>query len=105
MAKPATHILLEYPTNDTTLLYRASDGCALACRLQTKVLDGEDPNPATLRTRNYLDVTFARAALRNIADADCVARLGDGYAASFEERNGESRIVAPNSQVLGFKAN
>jgi hypothetical protein len=103
--KLATHILIEYPSRKTTLLYRASDGCSLGCRIETKIIDGEDPNPATLQVRNYLDETFALMALKAIADRDCVARCGEGYAASFEERNGESRVIAPNGSVIGISRN
>lgn len=110
MPKPATHILLEYPSQKSTLLYRASDGCHLAARIQTKVIAGEDPNPEKLSTRNYLDETFALMALRRIADADCAAQdarddPAQGYAASFETRDAESRIVQPNGSVLNSLRN
>lgn len=96
MPKPFTHIIVKYPSKDTDLLYRAVDGLAMACRIGTRVLVGEDPNPAKLETRNFLDVTFAEMKLRDLAAADVPAL----HAWSIDYRDGESKIVKPNGQLV-----
>ncbi len=102
MSKPATHILIEYPSRKTTLLYRAIDGLALACRIETRVLTGEDPNPAKMETRNYLDETFAMMALRRLVDADA-EKLG--ITPSIDLRSGESQILRANGQLVNATRN
>ena len=106
--KHETHIIVEFPSNDTDLLYRASDGMALACRQGLTVISGADPNPAKKDHRNFIDKTFATMYLRKLADADAEGlRDGGNFVrdcASFDVRNGEPRIVPANeSKVLGFK--
>jgi hypothetical protein len=107
MPKPATHILIKYPDRNMDLLYRAKDGMSLGCRNGISVMFGESPNPAHLEHRTFLDETFARGFLRHCADLDAngikLAEFRPGeplpYAASIEERDGESRIVAPSGQI------
>lgn len=107
MNNRATHILIEYESQDTTLLYRASDGLALACRQKITVISGDDPNPAKRKHQNFLDAAFAKANLRKLADQDIADQSPAGacrLGASFDERNGEPRIVPANeNRVTGFK--
>jgi hypothetical protein len=102
MPKPATHILVDYPSKHTTLLYRAADGMSLGCKIDLNVMFGESRDPAKVETRAFLDEAYALKYLRDCADRDCVARLGEGFAASFDEREGESRLIKPNSQVVSL---
>jgi len=44
MSKPATHLIIKYPSKNMDLLYRNSDGMALACRNGLTVIAGADPN-------------------------------------------------------------
>jgi hypothetical protein len=111
MSKPATHILIEFESKDMTLLYRASDGMSLGCRTGINVVFGETRDPQKLVSRGFLDTTYARAYLRRCADLDVNhippederqsfgpgETLGLEYAASFDEREGESRIVQPSN--------
>jgi len=100
------------------LLYRNSDGMALACRNGLTVIAGADPNPAKMTHRNFLTEHFAAAYLARLADLDqnfgapdedrIAPRETMQYAASVEERFGESVLVTPppdSNKVLGFKAN
>ncbi|MDP9024315.1 MAG: hypothetical protein M3N13_02920 [Candidatus Eremiobacteraeota bacterium] len=96
-------MIVRYHSQGMDLLYRADNGLAIACRNKLTILDGEDPNPAKINQRNYLDETYALAALRAIADRDVAARLGEDHIASFDERDGESRLVKPSGQILDFK--
>jgi hypothetical protein len=84
----ATHIVVKYPSKDTDLLYRASDGMAMACRIGTRVLAGENPDPAKVDTRNFLDKAFAEMYLRTLCERD--ATPGPF---SIDERWGESKLV------------
>jgi hypothetical protein len=107
MSKPATHIIVKYPSKGMDLLYRASDGMAIACRNQITVIAGVDPNPTKMAHRNFLDEKFASAYLHHLADIDqnfgapdedrIAPRETLQYAASVEERFGESRIVTPTN--------
>lgn len=111
--KAATHILIEFASTKTHVLYRA-DGMALACRVQQNVVYGLDPNPAKMISRRFLDETYALAYLRHIADLDANhiapddewARVGIGesleYGARLDERDGEPRVIKPNSQVISL---
>ena len=117
MSKPATHLIVQYKSKDTDLLYRAADGMALACRQGVTVISGEDPNPAKKEHRNFLDVTFAVMYLKRLAEldanhitpADYLRLIGPGeqlqYAATCEERDGESKILKPNGQLVNAAAN
>jgi hypothetical protein len=109
MPKPATHLLISYPSRKTTLLYRASDGMSIGCQIEINVMFGESRDPAKVINRAFRDETYALAFLRHCGDLDAngftdPAQLAKGealqYAASFEERNGESQIVKPNGQLV-----
>lgn len=114
MPKPATHILIAYPSAKTHTLYRAGDGMALATRVELNVIYGRDPNPAKLTSRRFLTEAFALGYLRYIADLDANNLTPDDemtalapretlqFAASFDERDGESRVIKPNSQVISL---
>jgi hypothetical protein len=114
MAKPATHLIIRYPSKSMDLLYRASDGMAMACRNALTVLAGSDPNPAKMTSRNFLDETFAFGYLKTLADLDANhispeherVALNPGellaHAAVCEERNGESKLVKPSGQVISL---
>jgi hypothetical protein len=97
MPKPFTHIVVKYPSRDTDLLYRASDGMALACRTALTVISGVDPNPAKKDHRNFIDQTFAEMYLRTLAERDAAATLGADHGFSIEERWGESKLVNAHS--------
>jgi hypothetical protein len=113
MSKPATHILIEFESKDMTLLYRASDGMSLGCRTGINVVFGESRDPARLLARGFLDAIHARAYLRHCADLDVnhIApsderqSFGPGetlqleFAASFDNREGETRIVSPSNSL------
>jgi len=112
MPKPATHLIVQYRSKNTDVLYRSADGMALACRQGLTVISGDDPNPAKKEHRNFLDETFAVMYLRHLADLDVnqiaateeYARALRGerpeYAATCEERDGESKLVRPNGQLV-----
>lgn len=111
MSNRCTHILIEFPSQDTTLLYRAADGMALACRSGTTVISGADPNPAKKSHRNFLTPAFATGYLRRLADldengiadeADRTPRQQMTAYAIFDERHGESKIVHAGS-ALGLR--
>lgn len=113
MSKPATHILIEFESKDMTLLYRASDGMALGCRTGINVVYGESRDPQKLLSRSFLDPLYAKAYLRRCADLDInhihpdderhLVAAGETiqleYAASFDDRQGETRIVQPSSNL------
>jgi len=99
LSNHASHIIVSYPSKKTDLLYRASDGCGLGCRMECRIFDGEDPNPALLKTRNYIDESYALGALREIAHRDA------GGSASFVERDGETALVRPNGSVISTARN
>jgi hypothetical protein len=113
MSKQSTHVLIEFPSQKQTLLYRLSDGMALGCRSGNRVLFGANPDPAKLAQRNFLDDSHALNFLRYCADLDAngfaglyeppVRREALATYANCEERDGESRLVSPNSQVISLK--
>lgn len=114
MAKPATHLLIFYPSRKTTLLYRASDGMSIGCQIEINVMFGESRDPTKVINRAFLDEKYALAYLRHCADLDAngitdPAQLVPGknleYAASFEERDGESQIVKPSGQLVNKLSN
>jgi hypothetical protein len=106
MPKPATHIIMLYPSQNSDLLYRASDGMNLACRMGATVISGVDPNPAKKEHRNFLDENYALMYLRRLADLDQNhidpkderTRLMPGeslqFASSIDEVYGESALVS-----------
>lgn len=119
MSKPATHILIKFESKDMDLLYRASDGMSLGCRTGLNVVYGESRDPKELLSRGFLDSTYALGYLRHCADLDANhidpanersllapgERLALDYGASFEERDGESRVVKPNGQMVKLALN
>jgi hypothetical protein len=109
MPKPYTHLLLRVPSQKMDLLYRVSDGMSLGCRIGNTVMEGSDANPASMKTRKFLDETFATMYLRRMAELDANHLTPDQarskflpgeellyFGCSIEERDGESRIVQPN---------
>jgi hypothetical protein len=88
----------------------------LACRSALTVISGVDPNPAKKEHRNFLDEKYAASYLHRLADLDlnfgsldekCTSpRETLQYAASVEERFGESVLITPppdSNKVLSFK--
>ena len=106
MPKPFTHIIMLYPSQKSDLLYRASDGMNLACRMGATVISGVDPNPAKKEHRNFLDENFALMYLRRLADLDANGLdAGDRTCpeslecrASIDEQYGESALVSAGSR-------
>ncbi len=106
MSKPATHILIHFPSKDTSLLYRASDGMSIGTRIGINILFGESRDPSALVSRAFLDARYAEAFLRYCADLDANGMTEPAqhdrrretfeFAASIEERYGESSLVKPN---------
>jgi hypothetical protein len=101
-----THIVLTYPSQETELLYRASDGMMIAEAAKCVVIFGESPNKKTSRV--FLDHESAYAFLRFVAGLDASGFhplpdyretwAPDGpleFAATIEERNQEGMIVLP----------
>lgn len=102
-AQPGTtHILIDYPNQQTTHLFRASTGIMVGMRVATKVQWGV--NPANAETRVFMNVACAVAFLKQHVAAgdltDCHIEAAEGVDVSvtapiFEERNGEPMVEVP----------
>lgn len=102
-AQPGTtHILIEYPNQQATHLFRAGTGVMVGMRVATKVQWGV--NPAEAQTRVFMNVACAVAFLKQCVAArdltDCHIEVAEGVDISvtvpiFEERDGEPRIEVP----------
>lgn len=107
MSKP-THILLEYKSQKSEILFRASDGVGLAQRKNTVVIIGEDPNKGTSRV--FIDVEAAHKFITEMLPAFDLAGVEMDYKLSvrltnevraqlrhvqLERRSGEGSIVLP----------
>lgn len=102
-----THILTTYDSKDQADLYRA-DGMLVASRQGDLVRFGHDI--ATAQSRLFLNVDFAKAWLRKLAEVDlkaqadevplheCVYAYGSIHrTAAIEERNAESVLTLPGN--------
>lgn len=101
-----THIFQNFPSTQTTLLVRRSDGMVLAGRKVFKVGFGEDPREQQRRV--FLDEHYAAKFLRFLADIDYENQLkakgehiaeGVQCVARITEVDAEPRIVSANEAV------
>lgn len=97
MSNYNTHCIRNFPAKDRSELIRLSDGMVIACRQNTTVIFGEDPN-IQQRTRVFMDSTYAKAFMRKLADIDLNTDAKDGrtdHTARIEEMDGDRgmRIV------------
>lgn len=112
----ATHIVLTYPSQDTEILFRASDGMMIAERQKCTVIYGENPNgPATDPKRKQSRVfmesdpeilpagathwnTFGSRFMREVVTAADLLSNGLDWKAVIEERCQEGNVIlAPDS--------
>ncbi len=91
----ATHIIVNYPSQDSEQLYRASDGMFIGTRKDKLVVWGEDANKRV--GRMFLTAEHARRFLREHVTMDDL----DGVAVLIEDRDGEGMIVMPEN-AAGF---
>lgn len=106
----ATHILLSYPSNNTDVLFRASDGIGIAQRKGVMVIIGEDPNKGT--SRIFIDEKLALNFLTEFLPMADLAGLEMDYKFSakkiadpkpeviIERRSGEGLILHPKTTDL-----
>lgn len=88
-----THIVLNYKSQDTEILFRADDGICIGQRKGMTVVYGEAPN--TKNSRVFLDALFATKFLREkVTKDDLEARKVEGSAV-LEDRDGEGTILMP----------
>jgi hypothetical protein len=92
-----THIILEYKSQDSEILYRASDGIAIAQRKKTVVLSGDDPNKK--QSRVFLDSEYAGRYIRETLPRRDAEELAMESAAEVEIRDGEPIIQLPDNAV------
>lgn len=103
----ATHIILTYKSQDTAMLFRASDGMCLGQYKNETVVYGEEPNRKTSRV--FVDKEHAARFLRekvtemDLRKTGLFAGTADSTDApvEIEDRDGEGQVIlAPNSIEL-----
>lgn len=82
------YILLNYRNQATTVLVRASDGMMVGSCAANRVIYGENPNASDFRL--FIDRDHALRFLKEVVA---------GAGAEFEEREGDSRIVMPDTGI------
>lgn len=94
-AQPATtHILIDYPKQGVTHLFRACDGMMIGMRIQTQVKWGLTPTET--QTRVFLNEACAAFFLKDTAARADVVNVDSSLTDPiFEERDGEPRIEVP----------
>lgn len=92
-----THIILEYPTHKSDVLFRAKDGIGIAQRKGSMVIIGEDPNRGT--SRIFCDAHRASVYLREVVTRADLA----GHDIDFKYDSRKDLSDAP-TPVLEFKA-
>lgn len=98
MNNNSTHVIRNFPSQDKSEMCRLSDGMIICYRSGYKIAFGENPNQ--LEWRQFMDATYAMAALRKIADEDYFQFLRtkdpdiqrDAVVARVEEVDSEPRI-------------
>lgn len=68
MEKTYTHVVMNYASQGSEILFRGSDGIALAQRKKTVVVFGEDPNKKSSRV--FLNDEYASRYLQEVVPAN-----------------------------------
>lgn len=107
MPKKPTHIILQWPSADKEIIFRASDGMMLAERLKNVLIWGEIPKDRT--SRLFLETEgpnhYAADYLRDIVAVRDLQILGIQTAPVFDERCEEGAIIAPAGALDDLRFN
>ena len=114
-----THIIVNYPDNETNVLFRASDGMGFAHQKSVVIVIGEDKNRNVSRV--FIDLASAERYIREVlplldlAGLDVKPAEGEGYPAQIakalvaiaekglevvvETRDGGKGLILPSSAM------